>query len=116
MCLKKNLNAPRPSEYPPVRGKKCPCVSTFSHYTKRRGLTPPKIIDHTLAFVSRHITQSAICDYHTYICLILSIIRNFESVRWSAEQETIIGMTTKLPLEDKNQRQKKTKNGPIKFG
>ena len=23
MCLKKNLNAPRPSEHPPVRGKKC---------------------------------------------------------------------------------------------
>ena len=22
-CLKKNLNAPRPSEHPPVRGKKC---------------------------------------------------------------------------------------------
>ena len=24
LCLKKNLNAPRPSEHPPVRGKKCP--------------------------------------------------------------------------------------------
>ena len=23
LCLKKNLNAPRPSEHPPVRGKKC---------------------------------------------------------------------------------------------
>ena len=23
MCLKKNLNAPRPSEHPPVRGGKC---------------------------------------------------------------------------------------------
>ena len=22
-CLKKNLNSPRPSEHPPVRGKKC---------------------------------------------------------------------------------------------
>ena len=30
-CLKKNLNAPRPSEHPPVRGKKCCCCCRFSH-------------------------------------------------------------------------------------
>ena len=27
-CLKKNLNAPRPSEHPPVRGKKCQNVTS----------------------------------------------------------------------------------------
>ena len=29
-CLKKNLNAPRPSEHPPVRGKKCQNVEVGS--------------------------------------------------------------------------------------
>ena len=29
-CLKKNLNAPRPSEHPPVRGKKCQNVQVGS--------------------------------------------------------------------------------------
>ena len=83
---------------------------------KMRCLTLPKIIDHTLAFVSRHITQSAVCDDHTYIYLILSIIRIFESVRWSDEQKTTIGITAKLQLGDTNQQQKKTNNSPTKFG
>ena len=29
-CLKQNLNAPRPSEHPPVRGKKCQNVEVGS--------------------------------------------------------------------------------------
>ena len=47
---------------------------------KMGNLTPSKTIDHTLVLVSRYITQSAICDDHTYIYLIPSI-RNFESVK-----------------------------------
>ena len=37
ICLKKNLNAPRPSEHPPVRGKN---VKTFrwDHRLQRRNL------------------------------------------------------------------------------
>ena len=39
-CLKKTLNAPRPSEYPPVWGKKCQNVS-HSLYTYSKSMDPP---------------------------------------------------------------------------
>ena len=35
-CLKKNLNAPRPSEHPPVRGKKCCCFSHSAYWLPTR--------------------------------------------------------------------------------
>ena len=41
-CSKKNMNAPRPSEHPPVRGKKCQNVS----HIQRIGCQPEKTTLH----------------------------------------------------------------------
>ena len=102
--LKKNQNTPRPSEHPPVMGKKCILTSTPVYSSSKFEIVHQESVKVYLHMYNGNVQQIPLCVIVVVVVFftltdrastIPSYTRGCQSGTWSAGQKKIRGTSTK---------------------